>query len=185
MKKKVSFIIAVLTASLIIITLQNCKTGQTGTNYKKAVAVLIPAEGSKVKGVVVFTEENGGVKIKVNLEGLTPGEHGFHIHDFGDISDMKGMSAGGHFNPTNKKHGAPTDAERHVGDLGNITADKDGKVDAEFTDKIISLNGVYSIIGHSVVVHADADDFKTQPTGNAGGRVAFGVIGIGNDQPSK
>ncbi len=144
----------------------------------RAVAVLHPTEGNKARGVVVFVQKNGYVEITGVVTGLTPGFHGFHIHEFGDCSDPKALSTGGHYNPTNKPHGAPDSTERHVGDLGNIHADSSGKAIIRIQDKVISLNGPYSIIGRGVIVHSGADDLKTQPTGNAGSRVACGVIGI-------
>lgn len=144
----------------------------------KAIAVLHPTAGSSVAGTVTFTSAGDEVKVVADLTGLTPGKHGFHIHEFGDCSDPKGASAGGHFNPTNHQHGAPDGSDRHAGDLGNIEADASGKAHLEASDKSMKLAGADSIIGHAVIVHEKADDLKTQPTGDAGGRVACGVIGI-------
>ena len=144
----------------------------------KAICVLHPTEGNEVSGTVKFTQDGAEVKVVADLEGLTPGKHGFHIHEYGDCSNPDGTSAGGHYNPLDKKHGAPTDANRHVGDLGNIEADENGNAHLEMTDTLINLGGRYSIIGRAVIVHADEDDFESQPTGNAGARVACGVIGI-------
>ena len=144
----------------------------------KAIAVLQPTAGSTVAGTVTFTAAGDTVKVVADLSGLTPGKHGFHIHEFGDCSDPKAASAGGHFNPSNHQHGAPDVAERHAGDLGNIDADASGKAHLEASDKAMKLAGADSIIGHAVIVHEKADDLKTQPTGDAGGRVACGVIGI-------
>ena len=110
------------------------------------------------------------------INGLTPGKHGFHIHEKGDCSAADASSAGGHFNPTGMPHGGRRGSQRHLGDLGNITADKSGIARFAFTDGWITLAGVNSIIGHAVVVHAQADDLKSQPSGNAGARVACGVI---------
>ena len=144
----------------------------------KAICVLHPTEGNKVSGVVTFTKTDSGIKIVADLEGLPPGKHGFHVHEFGDCSSPDGTSAGGHFNPENQAHGAPDDAIRHVGDLGNVVAGNDGKAHYERVDTVISLGGKHSIIGRGIIVHAGEDDLKTQPTGNAGARVACGVIGI-------
>jgi Cu-Zn family superoxide dismutase len=149
----------------------------------KAVAVVHPASGSKVHGEITFTQKGDTVEIKGEVMGLKPGKHAFHVHEFGDCSSHDAMSTGGHFNPTKMKHGAPDAEERHVGDLGNITADDDGKAKINFKDKIISLHGKNSIIGRAVIIHADADDFKTQPTGNAGARVGSGVVGWANPKP--
>jgi Cu-Zn family superoxide dismutase len=144
----------------------------------RAVAQLHPLEGSGVSGTVTFAQVEGGVKVSAKLSGLTPGAHGFHIHEFGDCSAPDGTSAGGHFNPTGEPHGAPTDAHRHAGDMGNITAAADGTASLEYVDSHVSFDGATSILGRGVIVHAKADDLKTQPTGNAGGRVACGVIGV-------
>lgn len=153
--------------------------GQSGGDATdKAVAVLHPTEGNKVTGLVTFTSTSDGIRVIADVEGLSPGKHGFHIHEYGDCSAPNGTSAGGHFNPEAKMHGAPTDAVRHVGDLGNITAGSNGKAHFEWTDKLLSFDGPHSIIGRAVIIHAGEDDLKSQPTGNAGDRVACGVIGI-------
>lgn len=141
-----------------------------------AYANLKPTEGNNVTGTVEFIELEEGVKVIGRVQGLQQGEHGFHIHEFGDCSAPDGTSAGGHYNPGNEPHGGPDDVPRHAGDLGNITADKDGNGDYERIDYIIKLQGPDSIIGKSVIVHMNNDDFISQPTGNAGARVACGVI---------
>jgi Cu-Zn family superoxide dismutase len=148
-----------------------------------AIAVLHPTEGSQVRGTVTFIEENAGiaghfVKITAELEGLTPGKHAIHLHEFGDCGEKDASTAGGHYNPFNKEHGAPNSDERHLGDLGNIKANSNGIAYTEWSDTKISLSGPYSIIGHSLVVHAGEDDFITQPSGNAGARIACGIVGI-------
>jgi Cu-Zn family superoxide dismutase len=112
------------------------------------------------------------------VTGLTPGAHGFHVHEFGDCSMADGTCAGAHFNPTGAPHGGPDDARRHAGDLGNVKADESGKAIYKRVDKMLALNGPSSIIGRSIIVHAAPDDLKTQPSGNAGARVGCGVIGI-------
>ena len=143
----------------------------------KAVAVLSPTQGSSVSGKVVFTKAEGGVKVSVSVTGLKEGSHGFHIHEFGDCSAPDGTSAGGHFNPAGEPHAGPKDAHRHAGDLGNIEANKDGAATLEYVDAGASFEGPNGILGRGVIVHEKADDLKTQPTGNAGGRQACGVIG--------
>ncbi len=143
-----------------------------------AVCVLHPTEGNVVKGTVWFTEEDGKISIKAELEGLTEGKHGFHIHEYGDCTAADGTSAGGHFNPEGVDHSAHGDAIRHVGDMGNITVGSDGKASLSVRDDKMSFRGKNSIIGRSIIVHAGEDDLKSQPTGDAGGRVACGVIGI-------
>ena len=144
----------------------------------KAVAVLSPTKGSNVSGTVTFTQVNGGVRIVADVTGLTPGEHAFHIHEFGDCSAPDATSAGGHFNPRHMQHGAPDASVRHAGDFGNLEANGAGKAHYDRVDKMISLNGAESIVGRGVIVHEKVDDFITQPTGNAGARVACGVIGV-------
>ena len=151
---------------------------QRGITADKAICVLHPTEGNNVTGTVTFSREGDDVKIVADLEGLTPGKHGFHIHELGDCSAPDGTSAGGHYNPENTKHGGPSDAERHVGDLGNIEAGENGTAHLEMTDSMITLNGNRSIIGRAIIVHAGEDDLTSQPTGAAGARVACGVIGI-------
>jgi superoxide dismutase, Cu-Zn family len=149
----------------------------------KAVAVLYPTAGSKVSGTVTFTEEADGVKVRAEITGLTPGNHGFHVHEFGDCSAADASSAGAHFNPTHEPHAGPDSAERHVGDMGNVQADASGKAKLEYVDHQISLtNDERSVIGRSVVVHVKADDLKSQPSGDSGARVACGVIGRAKSQ---
>jgi Cu-Zn family superoxide dismutase len=141
-----------------------------------AVAVLSPAPNGKVKGQITFREETEGVRVTANVEGLTPGKHGFHIHEKGDCSAPDFTSAGGHFNPTNSKHGSPTDAEKHVGDFGNLEANEQGVARFERVFSWLSFKGTNSILNKAVIVHEKADDLQTQPTGNAGGRIACGII---------
>ncbi|RMH95460.1 MAG: superoxide dismutase family protein [Calditrichaeota bacterium] len=171
-----------LAAGVMAMLFSGCEQQQapqaTRPQITKAVAVLHPTEGNNVTGVVYFTQMENGVKIEAKVEGLTPGEHGFHIHEFGDCSSGDGKSAGGHFNPEGKSHGAPDAAERHVGDLGNLTADDAGVAKYERVDSHLSLNGPNSIIGRAVIIHEKADDLTSQPTGAAGSRLACGVIGI-------
>src|SRR5438094_10658219 len=148
----------------------------------KAIAVLHPTAGNKVSGTVTFTEVADGVQVRAEISGLTPGNHGFHVHEFGDCSAADASSAGAHFNPTSKPHAGPESAERHVGDMGNVQADASGNAKLEYVDHQISLtNDERSAIGRSVVVHAKADDLKSQPAGDSGPRVACGVIGRAKD----
>eukprot|EP00250_Pteridium_aquilinum_P022657 c25514_g1_i1 orf=393-857(-) len=148
----------------------------------KAVAVLSGSAG--VAGTVYFTQEGeGSTCVSGKLSGLAPGLHGFHVHAQGDTTNGC-MSTGGHFNPKGKEHGAPEDEVRHAGDLGNVIVGEDGCVDISITDSQIPLVGENSIIGRAVVVHADQDDLGkgghelSKTTGNAGGRLACGVIGL-------
>jgi Cu-Zn family superoxide dismutase len=147
----------------------------------RANAQLQPTKGNKTFGEATFEQRGNKVHVVVYVQGLKPGqEHGLHIHEVGDCSSDDGMSAKGHFNPFGKPHGRPGTAERHAGDLPALKAEKNGraKVDAE-VDIITVTPGPASIIGKAVIVHADPDDYKTQPTGNAGARLACGVIRAG------
>lgn len=145
----------------------------------RAICVVQGVGDSGVAGVLTFVRNGDKVEVTGSISGLTPGKHGFHVHEFGDITalDTDGTSTGGHFNPEGAEHGKPDAEHRHVGDLGNIEADDDGVANVEITDSMLQLDGPHSIIGRSIVVHADEDKF-TQPTGDAGGRVGIGVIGI-------
>lgn len=144
----------------------------------KAICVLYPAGNNQVSGTVRFEKVSQGIKVIVDIGGLTPGKHGFHIHEFGDCSAKDFSSAGGHFNPSMAVHGGPMDEMRHEGDMGNIGADPSGTARLEYIDHKMTFDGAQSIIGKSVIVHEKEDDLKTQPTGNSGGRIACGVIGI-------
>ena len=144
----------------------------------KAIAVLHPTAGNKVSGTVTFTEEADGVRVQADITGLTPGKHGFHVHEFGDCSAADFVSAGAHFNPTKQPHAGPDAEARHVGDMGNVEADASGTAKLDYIDHELSLtNDQRSIIGRSVIVHAKEDDLKSQPAGDSGARIACGVIG--------
>jgi Cu-Zn family superoxide dismutase len=141
-----------------------------------AIAVLSPGPNGQVRGTVTFTEETEGVRVTANVEGLTPGLHGFHIHEKGDCTPPDFTSAGGHFNPTGMPHGSPTDPEHHSGDFGNLDANQEGVARYERVFNWLSFQGTNSFVGRAVIVHEKPDDLKTQPTGNAGGRLACGLI---------
>lgn len=141
-----------------------------------ARAQLRPTDGHEAKGQVTFRRFGEVVRVEVEMEGLEPGSHGFHVHEHGDCSAPDASSAGGHFNPTNQPHGAPGDEGRHIGDLGNIEADENGRVNTVIDDRLLMLNGDHSIVGKAVVVHAGADDLTSQPSGDAGARIACGLI---------
>ena len=142
-----------------------------------AKATLMPREGGTVAGEVTFTEQNGAVAIVAHITGAPAGTHGFHLHEAGDCSSADFKSAGGHFNPTDMPHGAPTDMERHAGDLGNVEVAEDGTAHVEQTSSMITVAaGPSSVVGRGVILHEKADDLVSQPTGAAGGRIACGVI---------
>jgi len=167
-------------AACILALAAHCaaQEGHGAATSMKAVAVISPLKGSGVRGIVTFEAVEHGVRVTADLSGLTPGKHGFHIHEFGDCSSDDGSSAGGHFNPMGMPHSMPSADKRHAGDMGNIEANADGKAHIDYVDAVMSLTGEHAIIGHAVIVHEKEDDLKTQPTGNAGGRIACGVIGI-------
>lgn len=148
------------------------------TPTKKAVALITPTKGNLCNGVVTFTHESRGIRIVVDIHDLTPGEHGFHIHEWGNCNCDDAVCAGDHFNPNHSRHGARESKERHVGDLGNIKADEAGNARLDIIDTQITLNGPHSIVGRSVIIHEKADDGTSQPSGNAGKRVGCGVIGM-------
>ncbi len=144
----------------------------------EAAAVLDPTEGNTATGRVTFTRVDDGVLVSAEFSGLAAGSHGFHVHETGDCSAPDASSAGGHYNPDGSPHGAPTDApaERHAGDLGNLDVDTEGNARYEHTDRVLQLRGPESIIGRAVILHSGADDFTSQPSGDAGNRLACGVI---------
>ncbi|WP_423198220.1 MULTISPECIES: superoxide dismutase family protein [unclassified Cupriavidus] len=145
----------------------------------KATAALMPKSGTNTAGRVNFDQQTGGgTLVTVQVSGLAPGSvHGFHVHEKGDCSAPDAMSAGGHFNPTGKQHGQMTMGEHHAGDMNNLTADASGNVRVQFVMADVTVTpGPASVVGRAVVVHKDPDDYRTQPTGNSGGRIACGVI---------
>lgn len=143
-----------------------------------ARAELAPTRGNAASGVVTFRQMGDEVLVHARLQGLKPGQaHGFHVHEKGDCSSGDGMSAGGHFNPLGKPHGHFDSSERHVGDLPALMADAQGNAELRWRGKGLSVGaGVTDVIGHGLIVHAQPDDYKTQPTGNAGARMACAVI---------
>jgi Cu-Zn family superoxide dismutase len=179
LKRTVIASIFFATTTLINAQMNSSMVMDSTSKTIKAVCVLIPTLGNNVSGVIVYTKTSNGIKVVANVKGLSKGKHGFHIHECGDCSSSDGMLAGSHFNPQKSTHGSPMDMNRHTGDMGNIEADDSGIAHLEYIDNAISFEGESSVIGRSVIIHAKEDDLKTQPTGNAGARVACGVIGIG------
>ena len=143
-----------------------------------ATADLRPTKGSTASGTASFSQIGDKVRVHAVVTGLKPGaEHGFHVHEVGDCGSGDGMSTKGHFNPFGKSHAHYGGAERHAGDLPALKANKEGRANVKIDLDIITLTpGPASIIGRGLIVHADPDDYKTQPTGNAGARIACGVI---------
>jgi superoxide dismutase, Cu-Zn family len=167
--------IASLVASLFATACSSYSVGPTAT------AKLAPTKGNAVSGVVQFAQRGEKVVVTGEISGFAANsEHGFHIHEKGDCSSGDGMSAGGHFNPTGKAHGAHEHNEHHVGDLVSLKADATGvaKFSFESTSITVGSSGPTDVVGRGLIVHRDADDFKTQPTGNSGPRVACAVIAI-------
>lgn len=166
----------VLGAAAVGLTAQAPDSKAAVQGATKATVKLASTANNTARGEVTFTKEAGGVHVVGSFSGLVYGEHGFHIHEKGDCSAPDGTSAGGHFNPGGKPHAAREAAARHAGDLGNLKADPYGLARIDFVDATLSLSGPDSIVGRAVIIHEKADDFTTQPTGNAGARQACGVI---------
>ncbi len=144
----------------------------------RAVATIQARSGSAVSGEATFSAAAGKVTMTVKATGLTPGLHAIHLHEKGDCSDPEAKSAGAHWNPSNEAHGRWGEAAFHHGDIGNLDANASGEATLTFSTDLWTIGGppASDVIGHSVVVHEKVDDFQTQPTGNAGGRVGCGVI---------
>jgi len=170
---------AILAAAPAIILLVACQT--TPAEPPRATAQLQPTKGNKTFGEATFEQVGSKVRVVVFVQGLKPDqEHAIHIHEVGDCSSGDGMSAKGHFNPHGKPHGPQGTVERHAGDLPSLKANKAGRANFSVELDIITVTaGPASVIGRGLIVHADPDDFKTQPTGNAGARLACGVIQAG------
>lgn len=166
----------ILAAASIAVVLAACQT--TPPEPLMATAQLAPTKGNKTFGEATFEEAGDRVRVVIFVQGLKPDqEHGLHIHEIGDCSSGDGMSAGGHFNPHGKPHGLPGSKESHAGDLPALKANKQGRANINIEmDGITVKPGPANIIGRGLIVHADPDDYKTQPTGNAGARIACGVI---------
>ena len=168
-----------LTAAVLLAACQSTPTStSTPEEPLRATAALQPTKGSKAFGEATFEQVGNKVRVIVFAQGLRPErEHGFHIHEAGDCSSGDGMSTKGHFNPHGKPHGDPKLAERHAGDLPALNAGKDGRAKIDVEMDVITLTpGPANIVGKGIIIHADPDDYKTQPTGNAGARIACGVI---------
>ena len=151
----------------------------------QAVCVINSVKGKKIYGEIKFTETPSKKSTRINgiIRGLKPGKHGIHIHESGNLTKgCDGLCA--HYNPYGKNHGGPKSKDRHVGDLGNLLANSDGVARINILDKEVKLTGKYSVIGRSIIVHADKDDLglgdhhDSLTTGHSGKRIACGIIGI-------
>ena len=170
-------IASIITAASLV-ALAACQT--TPEEPARATASLQSTKGNKTYGEVTFEQVGSKVRVIAQVVGLKPNqEHGFHIHEKGDCSSGDGMSAGGHFNPAGKTHGAPG-AEHHAGDLPNLKANAKGRATMTVDVEGVTVTpGPASIVGRGLVVHAQPDDYKTQPTGDSGARLACAVIQAG------
>ncbi len=169
---------AALTITALAAALAACAT----PSGPRAAATLAPTTGSTTAGTVRFAQEGGGmVRVTGEIRGLKPNaEHGFHVHEKGDCSSGDGMSAGGHFNPTGAQHGNHDAGPHHAGDLRSLKADANGVAKFSYESSTITVGGGGAdVVGRGLIVHRDPDDFKTQPTGNAGPRLACAVIARG------
>lgn len=161
------------------------EVSKSGLNQvTELIAVIVPTSGSQLKGTVTFTKVEGGVEVIAKVSGLNPNsEHGFHIHELGNVAAADGTSTGGHYNPEGHDHGMPHADMKHAGDFGNLKANADGVAELKIVSNLITLAGPKNaIIGRGVVIHAKQDD-GSQPTGNAGARIGVGVIGISKVTP--
>ena len=179
-------VIFLLFTTIIIISCSKLKHEKKSAKniFKEAMAVLQPTDGNEARGKVIFTKVDNGVKVIATVINLLPNsQHGFHIHQFGNISGKDGKAAGRYFNPAGRDHKLPKSHKiRHAGDMGNLNADEKGIAIFEKVFSNISLNAAEknSIIGRGVIVHLKKDD-GTGSTGNAGARIAMGVIGISEE----
>ena len=162
-------------SSIAVVALAGCAAYSSGPS---ATARLEPTRGNTASGTVAFVQSGNVVRVSGEIHGLKPGaEHGFHVHEKGDCSSGDGMSTGGHFNPGGKSHGHHGVGEHHTGDLPSLKADANGVATFSFESGTIRVGSTANdIVGKGLIVHRDPDDYKTQPTGNAGPRLACSVI---------
>ncbi|UQD56567.1 superoxide dismutase family protein [Flavobacterium sp. K5-23] len=169
----------IFSTAFIIAVLIGCKTNSNPNDSKKLVLSFESKSNSKVSGTATFIEQNGKVSFTAKLSGLTPGVHAIHIHEKSDCTAADGSSAGGHWNPTFKNHGKWGVGDYHKGDIGNFIADKNGNGTISMTTdewNIGSGDPTKDILGKGLIVHQGTDDFTSQPSGNAGARVACSAI---------
>jgi Cu-Zn family superoxide dismutase len=170
--------------NLVLLTTAMLAVACASTPRATATATLAPTSGSTAGGTLTLREmKDGRVEATINLTGVPPGTHGFHIHEKGDCGD-NGNAAGGHYNPTSMAHGAPNATSHHAGDFGNVEADASGNVSQTVVLTGISVTDpATNAIGHAVILHGNPDDLVTQPSGNAGPRIACGVVMAGTSKP--
>lgn len=185
MKKNLSFSIKAALLLLIgISALTGCERMQQQAGVlptpsaKQAIATIGPVGENSATGMAVFTQDGDQITLTIEVQNVSPGIHGVHIHEYGDCSSPDGKSAGGHWNPTDVEHGKWGEGEFHLGDIGNITVGEDGTGSIELTTDLweIDTGSDIDVVGKSIILHADADDFVSQPSGNAGARIGCGVI---------
>lgn len=174
----VGFALAVLSAGCEKEQTSGGKPEENAEVATEAMADIDSKSGSTVTGTADFKAEGKTVTLTVSIQGATPGRHGIHIHDRGDCSAADASSAGEHWNPFSKAHGRWGGESYHLGDIGNMEIDQTGRGTLTFTtdEWAIGTGGANDIVGKSVVIHANADDFMSQPSGNSGERVGCGVI---------
>ncbi len=179
MKRMRVLIVPVLLGAALMVGATTAPSGNPFAGVTKAVCVIQATTGNSVKGDVSFTQSGSKLRIHGHFEGLTPNQkHAIHVHQYGDINCTDGKCTGGHYNPEGHPHALPPASARHAGDLGNVQADANGKAHFSLEVENISVAGSKNpIIGRAIIIHAKPDD-GGQPTGNAGGRIGYGVIGI-------
>ena len=152
----------------------------TETPAAQAHARIVSLSDSGVTGMAVFTQNGDQITLTIEIQNASPGIHAVHIHETGDCSSPDGKSAGGHWNPTGVAHGKWGEGEFHLGDIGNITVGEDGTGSIELTTDLweIGTGSDVDVVGKGIIVHAGADDFTSQPSGNAGARIGCGVIAL-------
>jgi len=171
-------------ATVLVALLSACTSGGSAPVQNagepappQASALLAPTQGNTVQGNVIFRQEaKGSIRVIAEVSGLAPGVHGFHVHEKGDCSAPDASSAGGHFNPHGTAHGKVGAGTHHAGDLPSLEADANGNAKLNVVLESLVLAGDHGIVGRSLIVHADPDDYVSQPTGNAGARIACAVI---------
>ena len=182
---KKSFVSLLITTFFLIcglIVLAGCEKAQKALTIPpastQAIAIINPTSGNTVTGMAVFTLTGETVMLSIEIKNASPGVHAVHIHENGDCSSADGKSAGGHWNPTEVAHGKWGEGEFHLGDIGNITVGDDGTGTIKLSTELweIGTGSIRDVVGKGIIVHADADDFVSQPSGNAGARIGCGVI---------